>query len=52
MIWISMRDIIETAKEAGISAIIASDDAAMMYANSLNVEVHLSTQLNITNIEV
>ena len=48
---ISMREIIETAKEAGISAIIASDVAAMMYANSLNVEVHLSTQLNISNIE-
>lgn len=46
-----MRQIIETAKEAGISAIIASDVAALTYANSLNVEVHLSTQLNISNIE-
>ncbi|MDR1738515.1 MAG: U32 family peptidase [Candidatus Symbiothrix sp.] len=46
-----MRDIIRAAKEAGISAIIASDIAAMSYARSLDVEVHLSTQLNITNIE-
>lgn len=46
-----MRDIITVAKEAGITAVIASDVAAMMYANSIGVEVHLSTQLNITNIE-
>ncbi len=46
-----MREIIDTAKEAGISAIIASDVAAMTYANRVGVEVHLSTQLNITNIE-
>lgn len=46
-----MREIIEVAKEAGITAIIASDVAAMMYANSIGVEVHLSTQLNITNVE-
>lgn len=46
-----MRDIIRVAKEAGITAVIASDVAAMMYANSIGVEVHLSTQLNITNIE-
>lgn len=46
-----MRDIIDAAKEAKVSAIIASDVAAMMYARSVGVEVHLSTQLNITNIE-
>lgn len=46
-----MREIIDAAKEANISAIIASDVAAMMYARSIGVEVHLSTQLNITNIE-
>lgn len=46
-----MRDIIRVAKDAGITAVIASDVAAMMYANSIGVEVHLSTQLNITNIE-
>jgi len=46
-----MREIIDAAKDAGISAIIASDVAAMMYANRAGVEVHLSTQLNITNVE-
>lgn len=46
-----MREIIDAAKEAEISAIIASDVAAMTYACSIGVEVHLSTQLNITNIE-
>ncbi len=46
-----MQEIIDTAKESGISAIIASDIAAMTYANRVGVEVHLSTQLNITNIE-
>lgn len=46
-----MRRIIEAAKEAGISAIIASDVAAMSYARETGVEVHLSTQLNISNAE-
>lgn len=46
-----MREIIDTAKEVGVSAIIASDVAAMMYASSIGVEVHLSVQTNITNIE-
>ena len=46
-----MREIIDTAKEVEVSAIIASDVAAMMYANSIGVEVHLSTQLNISNAE-
>lgn len=46
-----MREIIQVAKEAGITAVIASDVAAMMFANSIGVEVHLSTQLNITNVE-
>ena len=46
-----MREIIDTAKEAGISAIIASDVAAMIYANKAGVEVHLSTQLNVSNVE-
>jgi putative protease len=46
-----MKEIIDTAKESGISAIIASDIAAMTYANKIGVEVHLSTQLNITNVE-
>ena len=46
-----MRKIIDTVKESGVSAIIASDVAAMSYANSIGVEVHLSTQLNISNAE-
>jgi len=46
-----MKEIVDTAKESGISAIIASDVAVMTYANRVGVEVHLSTQLNITNIE-
>lgn len=46
-----MRSIIDTAKEAGISAIIACDVAAMTYARDRGVEVHLSTQLNISNVE-
>ncbi len=46
-----MREIIDVAKEAGVSAIIAADVAPMMYAVSCGVEVHLSTQLNITNVE-
>lgn len=43
--------IIDAVKEAGISAIIASDIAAITYARSIDVEVHISTQVNITNIE-
>lgn len=46
-----MREIIDVAKEVEVSAIIASDVAALMYANSIGVEVHLSTQLNISNVE-
>ena len=47
----SMRKTIDAASKAGISAIIASDQAAIMYAREQNVEVHLSTQLNISNSE-
>ena len=46
-----LRSIIDAAKEAGISAIIASDISAIMYARQIGVEVHISTQVNITNIE-
>jgi len=46
-----MREIIDVAKESNVSAIIAADVSALMYANSIGVEVHLSTQLNISNIE-
>ena len=46
-----MREIVDNAKAAGLDAIIASDIAVMEYAVSQGVEVHLSTQLNIANIE-
>ena len=46
-----MRRIIDRAKESGISAIIASDMAAILYARSIGQEVHISTQVNITNFE-
>lgn len=46
-----LHEIVDAAKAAGISAIIASDIAAMSYAYSKGVEVHLSTQLNITNVQ-
>ena len=46
-----MRTIIDAAKEAEISAVIASDVAVMMYCREVGQEVHLSTQLNISNIE-
>ncbi|WP_373812217.1 U32 family peptidase [Porphyromonas loveana] len=46
-----MRSIIDAAQQAKISAIIASDVAAMTYAREIGVEVHLSTQLNISNAE-
>ena len=46
-----MHQIIDAACEARISAVIASDVAVMMYCNKMGMEVHLSTQLNISNIE-
>lgn len=46
-----MHEIVDAAHQAGISAVIASDVAVMTYCNSIGQEVHLSTQLNISNIE-
>ena len=46
-----MRHIVDAAKESGISAVIAADVAVLQYCNSIGVEVHLSTQLNISNSE-
>ena len=46
-----MRKVVDAAKEANLSAVIAADVAVLMYARSIGVEVHLSTQLNITNTE-
>ena len=47
----TMREIIDAAKAANISAVIASDVAVMTYCREVGQEVHLSTQLNISNIE-
>ncbi len=46
-----MREFADAAHEAGISAVIASDIAVLTYCRSIGLEVHLSTQLNISNIE-
>lgn len=46
-----MRTIVDAAKAAGISAVIAADVAVMSYARQIGQEVHLSTQLNISNTE-
>jgi putative protease len=46
-----MHALLEAAKAAGISAIIASDMAVISYANSIGVEVHISTQCNVSNTE-
>ena len=47
----TMRGIVDAAKDAGITAVIASDVAVMTYCREVGVEVHLSTQLNISNVE-
>lgn len=47
----TMHEIIDAAKDANITAVIASDVAVMMYCRQIGVEVHLSTQLNISNID-
>lgn len=46
-----MHQLLHTAQEAGVSAIIASDMAVINYANSIGLEVHISTQCNISNVE-
>jgi putative protease len=46
-----MHQVVEAAAENNLTAIIASDISVMQYARKKNVEVHASTQLNITNIE-
>lgn len=46
-----MRKIVEAAKNTGVSAIILSDQAAIFEVQSKGIEIHLSTQLNISNIE-
>lgn len=46
-----MREAMDAAQEAGVDAVIASDIAAIEYARSIGLEVHISTQLNISNVE-
>ena len=46
-----MQSIVDAAKDNGITAIIASDQAVIQYAHKVGMEVHMSTQTNITNIE-
>jgi putative protease len=46
-----MKEIVTAAKESGISAVIASDQSVINHSFSAGLEVHLSTQLNITNLE-
>ncbi len=45
------RATVDAVKEAGVSAIIAADIAIILYARSVGVEVHISTQANVTNYE-
>lgn len=46
-----MREALDAAKAAGVDAIIASDMAAISYCRAIGLEVHISTQLNVSNIE-
>ncbi len=46
-----LKELLFLAKEAGVSAVIASDMAAILEARSLGLEVHISTQLNVSNIQ-
>jgi putative protease len=46
-----VKTLLTKAKEAGITAVIASDQAVIMTARTIGIEVHISTQLNVTNIE-
>ncbi len=46
-----MRQVIDRAKREGVDAVIVSDQAAILYAREVGMEVHISTQLNVSNIE-
>ena len=46
-----MHDVLEAAKNAGVSAVVAADVSVIQHARSIGLEVHISTQVNITNIE-
>lgn len=47
----AMRQVMDRARSEGIDAVIVSDQAAIYYARSIGLEVHLSTQLNVSNLE-
>ena len=47
----AMRALLDEARDAGVSAVILSDAAALLYARSIGLNVHLSTQLSISNLE-
>ncbi|HPW87227.1 MAG TPA: U32 family peptidase [Chitinophagales bacterium] len=47
----AIKTILNEAKRVGITAVIASDQAVIAYARSIQMEVHISTQVNVTNIE-
>ncbi len=46
-----MHKVVQAAKDAGVSAVIAADVSVIQFARSIGLEVHISTQVNITNIE-
>lgn len=46
-----IKTLLDKAKEAGLTAVIAMDQAVISYARQIGMEVHISTQINITNIE-
>jgi len=46
-----IKTLLDKAKEADITAVIAMDQAVIAYARQIGMEVHISTQINITNIE-
>ena len=46
-----MKSIVNAAKENGVTAIIASDHAVMNYAKKIGMEIHISTQANVSNID-
>lgn len=48
---VEMREILDTAKKANINAVIASDISVLEYANRIGLEAHISTQVNVSNIE-
>ena len=46
-----MKQVLNEAKSTGVTAVICSDMAAIQYASSIGLEIHISTQANVSNIE-